>query len=339
MAELLTVNEIIKKADISRATLYRYLEEGLPYVSVGTGKKMFVLEEVQDFIAKRKDSTISLVEGKEYSNREISECLRIGTVGGIRVSNSKKAIAVISDISDEKSELHDYWDEDILYYHGLEKTGEHDLITGASKALLESKKEGMKVYLFEKFVKDKYKYRGIVELAGDVIVENIYEDGKGRNVLKFPLKLKNKYNYLSEKELLEEHIFIERKVSNMAEQRLMMYAEYLNKPIARRPVISYRTNGDPYIREYAKLRANGHCELCGMKAPFEVNGTPFLEIDHIIPLSQDGRDSIDNVAALCPNCHRKKHYLKLSEDVETIRENVARNEIRLQGRMESNQNT
>jgi hypothetical protein len=55
-------------------------------------------------------------------------------------------------------------------------------------------------------------------------------------------------------------------------------------------------------------RANGICELCGKEAPF-INslGQPFLEVHHIIPLSENGPDVVDNAVGLCPNCHREAH--------------------------------
>ncbi|MHB2155765.1 HNH endonuclease [Calditrichota bacterium GD2] len=67
---------------------------------------------------------------------------------------------------------------------------------------------------------------------------------------------------------------------------------------------------DPYIAEYVKRKANGICQDCNEPAPFinKKTGEPYLEIHHIIPLSEGGSDTIDNVIALCPNCHRKRHY-------------------------------
>lgn len=64
------------------------------------------------------------------------------------------------------------------------------------------------------------------------------------------------------------------------------------------------------IRKLALLRADdGKCEACRDYAPFiDKNGEWFLEVHHIEPLSHGGKDELDNVAALCPNCHRKMHY-------------------------------
>lgn len=67
-----------------------------------------------------------------------------------------------------------------------------------------------------------------------------------------------------------------------------------------------------YVVEYAKRLANGICQDCLKPAPFKnkIDGEPFLETHHIIPLSDEGEDTIENTIALCPNCHRKRHYGK-----------------------------
>jgi hypothetical protein len=62
------------------------------------------------------------------------------------------------------------------------------------------------------------------------------------------------------------------------------------------------------IRAWAKQRACGRCELCKNQAPFTTpSGQPYLEVHHILPLSEQGGDVVENVAALCPNCHRNLH--------------------------------
>ncbi|MDF2534444.1 MAG: nuclease [Bacillales bacterium] len=71
---------------------------------------------------------------------------------------------------------------------------------------------------------------------------------------------------------------------------------------------NYKRNPD-VVAEVLK-RANGICEDCGNEAPFlrASDGTPYLEVHHVVPLSQDGDDTVDNAKALCPNCHRKAHF-------------------------------
>ena len=57
-------------------------------------------------------------------------------------------------------------------------------------------------------------------------------------------------------------------------------------------------------------RANGYCEQCKEVAPFlrTKDGTPYLEVHHIVQLSKGGEDSVNNALGLCPNCHRKAHF-------------------------------
>nr|VFJ94220.1 MAG: 5-methylcytosine-specific restriction enzyme A [Candidatus Kentron sp. LFY] len=70
----------------------------------------------------------------------------------------------------------------------------------------------------------------------------------------------------------------------------------------------YRRNPD--VVAEVLLRADGVCEKCKKPAPFNrsKDGTPYLEVHHIVQLSNDGDDTVDNSIALCPNCHREKHY-------------------------------
>lgn len=81
-----------------------------------------------------------------------------------------------------------------------------------------------------------------------------------------------------------------------------------------------------YIKEFARRVSNGICQLCEKEAPFlDKQGNPFLEVHHIHYLSKGGRDSIDNVVAICPNCHRKIHHLELKEDIKKIEEKALAN--------------
>ena len=57
-------------------------------------------------------------------------------------------------------------------------------------------------------------------------------------------------------------------------------------------------------------RAGGVCEACEQAAPFAKasDGSPYLEVHHKQPLARGGLDHPGNAEALCPNCHRKKHF-------------------------------
>lgn len=65
----------------------------------------------------------------------------------------------------------------------------------------------------------------------------------------------------------------------------------------------------PYVVEAALRRAKGECETPARACAYFVrdDGTTYLEVHHIVPLGEGGFDSVENVAALCPHCHRELH--------------------------------
>jgi 5-methylcytosine-specific restriction protein A len=83
---------------------------------------------------------------------------------------------------------------------------------------------------------------------------------------------------------------------------------------------------DPRIKAWVLQNAKGKCELCKNNGPFmDKNGFLFLEVHHVVSLSEGGSDTIDNTVALCPNCHRKCHYSKDTKAVvQELRDKVNR---------------
>lgn len=76
---------------------------------------------------------------------------------------------------------------------------------------------------------------------------------------------------------------------------------------------------DPAVRRAAYARAQGRCEYCGDMGFLTSSGAPFLETHHIVYLSAEGPDHLDNVAALCANHHREAHYGAGAEEIrETL---------------------
>ncbi|WP_238446667.1 HNH endonuclease [Azohydromonas australica] len=67
---------------------------------------------------------------------------------------------------------------------------------------------------------------------------------------------------------------------------------------------------NPDVVAEVLYRAQGYCESCHAPAPFvkATNGEPYLEVHHVVPLAEDGDDTVDNAQALCPNCHREAHF-------------------------------
>ena len=91
-----------------------------------------------------------------------------------------------------------------------------------------------------------------------------------------------------------------------ARRERLRIADPTAKPMIVKTVV-YRRNPDVVAERL--LIARGVCEFCKSPAPFSrENGEPFLEVHHVIPLSEDGRDEVENTIALCPNCHREAHF-------------------------------
>lgn len=55
------------------------------------------------------------------------------------------------------------------------------------------------------------------------------------------------------------------------------------------------------------------CECCGEETFITNSGEPYVEFHHLIPFNiANGPDHYLNLFALCPNCHRKIHFLHLA---------------------------
>lgn len=60
-------------------------------------------------------------------------------------------------------------------------------------------------------------------------------------------------------------------------------------------------------------RDNFSCQYCGATPP-----TVILEVDHINPVANGGKNNIDNLATACFNCNRGKHAGLLTDIPQTL---------------------
>ena len=80
-----------------------------------------------------------------------------------------------------------------------------------------------------------------------------------------------------------------------------------SNPVAGRVVV-LKYDRCPKVAAWVLEHARGICERCKKPAPFiGLVGLPFLETHHICFLAEGGPDIVENVVALCPNCHRECH--------------------------------
>ena len=75
---------------------------------------------------------------------------------------------------------------------------------------------------------------------------------------------------------------------------------------------SRRFRRDPRVVTFANLRAGGRCEMpdCAHSLFLNDRNAPYLEVHHLHWLREGGSDNWENVAALCPSCHREVHFGK-----------------------------
>lgn len=124
-------------------------------------------------------------------------------------------------------------------------------------------------------------------------------------------KVPDPHYYITETSFYQEIEASEQKIKKLSKEELTLKitTKQSTKPEKVDLLVS-KFKRDPYVVAYTKLRANGICQDCLQPAPFinKFTKEPFLEIHHVVPLAQGGTDTIENTVALCPNCHRKRHY-------------------------------
>ncbi|TDW59756.1 HNH endonuclease [Oceanimonas baumannii] len=108
-------------------------------------------------------------------------------------------------------------------------------------------------------------------------------------------------------EELQQSIEKSLKLSSSERKNRLVGANKIPKQVI---VVTTAYARNPDVVAEVLLRAKGMCESCHADAPFRrsKDGSPFLEVHHIIQLSMGGKDTVENTIAVCPNCHRKFHF-------------------------------
>jgi hypothetical protein len=128
-----------------------------------------------------------IVRGDTVTNSAICEEWGVGIMGGIRVSNERNTIVLISKNTD--STFVNTWEKGVLHFVGRGAVGPQKL-TAQNRTLARSTMSGARVHLFEVFKKGEYVYAGQVELAGEPYrSEQVDAQSTNRFVWKFPIRL------------------------------------------------------------------------------------------------------------------------------------------------------
>lgn len=81
---------------------------------------------------------------------------------------------------------------------------------------------------------------------------------------------------------------------------------------------------DPWLVALRRARADNHCEVpnCAYPAFLAKDGSDYCEVHHIVPLSDGGSDTLENMICLCPSHHVEAHRGKNADELKATFEKV-----------------
>ncbi|KJY48149.1 hypothetical protein JG29_08350 [Bombilactobacillus mellis] len=266
---------------------------------------------------------VNLKIGDFLSNSELSKKFTVSTEGGMRFSTENNILVLITKIHDNP--YPDRWEGNKLYYIGMGRKGDQSIDFQSNKKLNSiyyTEKITTKLVLFINTDQNKYLYCGEVKTIGRPYFKYQYfTKNEKRKIIIFPLIVKNLTSISSQ--FFDSTINI-KSYKNKKEDTLIKNIDtyqknYDNKNYVNAKEKKYYRN--PYIAYISKKYAKGICQLCQKAAPFQdKDGNPYLESHHIEWLSRGGKDRLDNVIALCPNCHKKMHIIDDKKDVKLLQQ-------------------
>ncbi|MDC0612003.1 HNH endonuclease [Vibrio sp.] len=231
------------------------------------------------------------IKGNTYSRKDISALIG-GQIQGYMGTKSKKIIGVYLELSSNPNAPHE-----ILCGSGRD----------ISKHGLWLSQQFDPVPIFIKRKTNEWEYQGLFTVSSTI------EDEAKLKIIQNQAGRENKLSraiYLQE---VTEQIEFDQKVNWSKALSKEQRAERISKAntVAKTTQITATVFvRNPDIVAEALIRANGVCENCNNRAPFirKSDNTPYLEVHHKVPLAKGGTDNLENVVALCPNCHREAHF-------------------------------
>jgi len=226
---------------------------------------------------------------------------------GIVTPKGSPFIFLFAHESDQFGYIDGWKSEGIFSYTGEGQVGDMALVRG-NKALHDHIATGHELLLFEATkTSGLYRYLGCFGCAGFEYGRGLDRNGLDRKTIVFHLVPITQVENREPDEESEGN----SAGKTLSELRSTAYVAASNEPqtpsASRRSF--YRRNRE--VKNYVLARANGICEACGEKAPFErIDGTPYLEPHNTRRVSDGGPDDPRFIGAVCPTCHRKIHHGK-----------------------------
>ena len=221
--------------------------------------------------------------------------------GGISTPKDQPFVFLFTGESGEQYGYRDGWDVNgVFLYTGEGQVGDMEFRVG-NRAVRDHAVEGKDLHLFESLGKSKgYRYLGEFACSTWELRKGLDKYGDLRRVIVFHL-LK------PESEELAYTAAGSSTLDQLRQHALEAATKAENKNPKEAKAIYYKRSAA--VRAYVLSRADGICEACGKKAPFQrSDGTPYLEPHHTRRVSDGGPDHPRWVGAICPNCHREVHY-------------------------------
>ena len=266
---------------------------------------------------------VNLKIGDFLSNSELSKKFTVSTEGGMRFSTENNILVLITKIHDNP--YPDRWEGNKLYYTGMGRKGDQSIDFQSNKKLNSiyyTEKITTKLVLFINTDQNKYLYCGEVKTIGRPCFKYQYfTKNEKRKIIIFPLIVKNLTSISSQffDSTMNIKSYKNKKEDTLIKNIDTYQKNYDNKNYVNAKEKKYYRN--PYIAYISKKYAKGICQLCQKAAPFQdKDGNPYLESHHIEWLSRGGKDRLDNVIALCPNCHKKMHIIDDKKDVKLLQQ-------------------
>lgn len=139
-----------------------------------------------------------------------------------------------------------------------------------------------------------------------ILMLEIQEHFKENNELYINIAEENEYQVIDPKEY-------ESKITLINLNELSLKTAASNNVSRKRDISLIQTIKSYYFTEFIE-DGNLKCDCCKETTFITTKGYPYIEFHHLIPFSTDnGPDHYLNLFGLCPNCHRKMHFIRPEE--------------------------
>lgn len=256
--------------------------------------------------------------GKVYNRRsDIHGVYKGQQYGGISTPAAYPYVFIFTGEAGGEFGYIDGFNADGIFRYTGEGQEGHMKMTKGNLAIRDHQKNKKEILLFESVSSGFVRFVGFCNYINDHIEERPDKNGVCRDVIVFHLDIisintedfnltqTTNINVVEAPKM--SYMIQSSKGKSLKQLRDIAVSSTPTQATLKEKIQSIKYRSDA-IKLYAKKRANGECEGCKEKAPFETKSGPYLEIHHLMRLADGGPDRPENIIALCPTCHRRAHH-------------------------------